>query len=64
MQDKKIFISHSSKDKGFTSWLSNLLICLGTNSDTIFYSSDFRQGVCKRISDEVRQALKKTVLDL
>lgn len=64
MQNKSIFISHSSKDKVFATWLSNLLISLGANPNTIFYSSDFRQGVREKISDEVYQALKDTAVDI
>ena len=64
MSSKKIFISHSSKDKAFASWLSKLLVCLGVNESAIFYSSDFRQGVREKISDEVLRALKETVLDI
>ena len=58
MSIKKIFISHSSKDKAFASWLSKLLVCLGVDESAIFYSSDFRQGVREKISDEVLHALK------
>lgn len=60
----KIFISHSSIDKKFASWLSRLLFCLGVEQDVIFYSSDFRQGVREKISEEVRQALRETSLDI
>ena len=51
MSSKKIFISHSSKDKAFASWLSKLLVCLGVNESAIFYSSDFRQGVREKIDN-------------
>lgn len=64
MQPKKIFISHSSADEDFASWVSKLLICFGVNQDIIFYSSDFRQGVRQHISSEVRQALIETSIDV
>lgn len=64
MQSKKIFISHSSVDQDFASWVSRLLVCLGVDQDVIFYSSNFRQGVRQHISGEVRQALMETSLDI
>lgn len=64
MQDKKVFISHSSKNAKFASWLSRLLKHLGVDPDAIFYSSDFRQGVRENISSDVFQALQNTVIDI
>ena len=64
MGTKKIFISHSSRNKEFASWMSDLLVCLGVEKDIIFYSSDFRLGVHSRISYDVLDALKTTSLDI
>lgn len=64
MENKKIFISHSSRNKEFASWISDLLVCFGVDKQTIFYSSDFRTGVRGRISYDVFDALKTTVLDI
>lgn len=64
MGNKKIFISHSNRNKEFASWMSDLLVCLGVEKDIIFYSSDFRLGVRGRISYDVLDALKTTLLDI
>lgn len=44
--------------------MSDLLVCLGVEKDIIFYSSDFRLGVRGRISYDVLDALKTTLLDI
>lgn len=64
MASKKIFISHSSMNEEFATWLTELLDCLGVNRNTIFYSSDFTRGVNTKISESVFQALRNTVVDI
>ena len=64
MANKKIFISHSYKNEKFATWLSELLEYLGADRDAIFYSSNFRQGVHKKISEDVFGALKNTLIDI
>lgn len=64
MASKKIFISHSSMNKKFATWLTELLDCLGVSRNAIFYSSDFTRGVNTKISESVFQALRNTVVDI
>ena len=64
MPEKKIFISHSSNNESFALWVSRFLEYLGVDHDTIFYSSNFQQGVKEKISEEVCLALENTVLDI
>ncbi len=61
---KKIFISHSEKNKDFVTLLLNYLVSLGVKRENIFCSSDYRSGVHDKISDDVFAALKKTRLDI
>ena len=61
---KKIFISHSTKDKLFVKWMSNLLACFGIGPESIFCSSDYRSGVFGKIPDEISWALESTVIDI
>ena len=55
---KRIFISHSEKNKDFVALLLNYLVSLGVKRKNIFCSSDYRSGVHDKISDDVFAALR------
>ena len=61
---KKIFISHSEKNKDFVHLLLNYLVGLGAPKNTIFCSSDYQTGVKTKISDDIFHALRNTELDI
>lgn len=62
--DKKIFISHSEKNKDFVDILLKFLILLGVKEKEIFCSSNYKTGVENQIGPEVFSALKSTVIDI
>lgn len=64
MHDKRIFISHSTKDRLFAEWMSDFLVCFGVDRESIFCSSDYRSGVSGKIPDEIARALEDTVIDI
>ena len=61
---KRIFISHSEKNKDFVTLLLNYLVSLGVKRENIFCSSDYRSGVHDKISDDVFAALRNTEVDI
>ena len=61
---KRIFISHSEKNKDFVALLLNYLVSLGVKRKNIFCSSDYRSGVHDKISDDVFAALRNTEVDI
>ena len=61
---KRIFISHSEKNKDFVQLILNYLVSLGAPKSVIFCSSDYETGVQTKISDDVFQALQNTELDI
>lgn len=60
---KKIFISHSSKDKDYGLILVNLLIDMGIESDQIIFTSDDEYGIplCKDIFDYLKKQIEEGI---
>lgn len=59
-----IFISHRSTDKEVANMLAKFLYATGIPSDTVFCSSLPGNDVKKRISDEVKAALKASAVNI
>ena len=64
MQEKKIFISHSTKNKDFSDLLLNYLYLLGVNKEDIFCSSNYETGVENNIPKDVVSALTTSKIDI
>lgn len=64
IEEKKIFISHSTKNKEFADWLIRVFEALGCNREYIFCSSDYISGPTYNIPDEVHEAIRTSLLDV
>lgn len=64
IKKKRIFVSHSEKNRDFVQILLDYLVGIGAERKDIFCSSDYRSGVNDKISDDVFLALRNTELDI
>lgn len=64
MKNTKIFISHSSRDKLIAEFICNYLIGIGVHWDEIFCTSVPEHGVVEKISREICNALKASIIDV
>lgn len=61
---KKIFISHSTKDKALAEIIVDLAVACGISIGEIFCSSYKGTDVKQQISPEIKQALSTSILDI
>ena len=64
MKHTKIFISHSSENKPIVDFLCAFLLDIGIPSDEVFSSSTVGQGVSEKIPDEIKAALRSSIVDI
>lgn len=64
MNSLKIFISHRSTDKGVADIIQTFLISLGVPREMIFCSSLPGSDVKEKISAEIKEAIKKSCLNI